>query len=193
MLVDIDDVIVNDVDMALEELLEIYYKKIDEMENVLKGWRYKIKNYGVKRSNVFRSEIRSRAIAKVNSKKIVKIYPREMLEHGYSISEFDKLKKYASNIIQFGGRFREELRESTVTYITSILRCGDEELLENIFEIKKACPCKSLFSVWDDIQKYLDLRIKIIKLEKLRNGLAIEDDSKEKGHQKVLSKKKPEA
>lgn len=193
MLVDIDDVIVNDVDMALEELLEIYYKKIDEMENVLKGWRYKIKNYGVKRSNVFRGEIRSRAIAKVNSKKIVKIYPREMLEHGYSISEFDELRKYASNIRQFGGRFREELRESTVTYIISILRCGDEELLENIFEIKKACPCKSLFSVWDDIQKYLDLRIKIIKLEKLRNGLAIEDDSKEKGHQKVLSKKKPEA
>ncbi len=193
MLVDIDDVIVNDVDMALEELLEIYYKKIDEMENVLKGWRYKIKNYGVKRSNVFRGEIRSRAIAKVNSKKIVKIYPREMLEHGYSISEFDELRKYASNIRQFGGRFREELRESTVTYIISILRCGDEELLENIFEIKKACPCKSLFSVWVDIQKYLDLRIKIIKLEKLRNGLAIEDDSKEKGHQKVLSKKKPEA
>ena len=48
MLVDIDDSIVNDVDMALDELLEIYYKKIDEIESVLKTWCGKIKNYGVK-------------------------------------------------------------------------------------------------------------------------------------------------
>ena len=187
MLVDIDDVIVNDVDMALDELLEIYYKKIDEMENVLKVWRYKIKNYGVKQDNVFHSESKKR------TKKIVKIYPRKMLEKGYGTLELDGLRKYAWNIRQFGGMFREELRESTVTYIISILRCGDEELLENISEIKKACPCKSLFSVWDDIQKYLDLRIRVIKLEKLRRGLTIEDDSKEKIHQKVLRKQKPEA
>ena len=187
MLVDIDDVIVNDVDMVLEELLDIYWLKIDKMEAVLKNWRDKIKNYGVKKDNVLHSKYRKL------TKKTVKIYPRELLESGYSISELDGLREYSWNMRQFGGMFREELRESTVSYIISILRCDDEELLENISEIKKACPCKSLFSVWKDIQEYLDLRIKVIKLENLRDGLTIENDSKEKGHQKVLSKKKPEA
>ena len=187
MLVDIDDVIINDVEIVLDELLDIYWMRIVEMETVLKNWCDKIKNYGVKNDNALCSKSRKL------TKKIVRVYPRALLKNGYSISKFDGLRKYSSNMTQFGGRFREELRESTVTYIISILRCDDEKLRENIFEIKKACPCKSLFSVWDDIQAYLDLRIKIIKLEKLRNGLAIEDDSKEKGHQKVLSKKKPEA
>lgn len=187
MLVDIDDIIVNDVDMALEELLEIYYKKISEMENVLKNWRDKVKNYGVKKDNVFYSE-RRRA-----TKKVVKVYPRDLLKVGYTISDIDELRKFAWNMRQFGGMFREELRDSTATYIIRILRCDDEELLENISEIKNDCPCKSLFSVWKDIQKYLDLRIKVIKLEKLRSGLTIEDDSKEKSHQKVLRKQKPEA
>ena len=184
MLVDIDNIIVNDVDMALEELLEIYYKKISEMENVLKNLRYKVKNYGVKKDNVFHSELRK------STKKVVKVYPRDL---GYTISEIDGLRKYASNMRQFGGMFREELRDSTATYIIRILRCSDEELLENISEIKNDCPCKSFHLVWKDIQKYLDLRVKIIKLEKLRNGLIIEDDSKKNGHQKILSKQKPEA
>ena len=64
--------------------------------------------------------------------------------------------------------------------------------IKNISEIKNNCPCKNLFLVWNDIQAYLDLRIKVIKLEKLRNGLTIEDDSKDKGYQKVLNKQKPE-
>ena len=182
MLVDIDDVIVNDVDMALEKFLDIYWLKIDKQEVVLKKWCDKIKNYGVKKDNVLHSKPRK------STKRIVKVYPRELLKSGYSISELDGFREYSSNMRQFGGMFREELRESTVTYITSILRCDDEKLLENILEIKKDCPCKSLFLVWEDIQEYLDLRIKVIKLEQLRDGLIMENDSKEKGYQKVLSR-----
>ena len=74
MLIDIDDIIANDVDMALEKLYDIYIMKIDNMENRLKLWRDKIKNYGVKRDNVVYGESRE-AI-----KKVVKIYPRGLLK-----------------------------------------------------------------------------------------------------------------
>lgn len=187
MLVDIDDIIANDVDMALEKLYDIYIMKIDNMENRLKLWRDKIKNYGVKRDNVVYGESR-KAI-----KKVVKIYPRGLLKSEYSISELDELRKYSWDMSQFGGMFQEGLRNSSVSYIIRILRCDDDELLENVLEIKNDCPCKSFSLVWEDIQKYLDLRIKLIKLKKLRRELIIEDDYKEKDYQKVLSKKKPEA
>lgn len=186
MMVDIDDAIVNDVDMALEELLDIYWLKIDKMESVLKTWRDKIKNYGVKKDNVLHTGSR-----KVNKKK-VRVYPRQVLKDGYSISELDELREYSWNMRQFGGMFREELRESTATYIIRILRCDDEELLENIKEIEDDCPCRELYFIWKDIKNYLDLRIKMIKLESLRNELT-RDHSKENGHQKVLNKQKPEA
>lgn len=186
MLVDIDDVIINDVEIVLDELLDIYWMRIVEMETVLKNWCDKIKNYGVKNDNALYSKPRKL------TKKIVRVYPRVLLKNGYSISKLDGLRKYSSNMTQFGGMICEELKKSTVTYIISILRCNDEKLLENISEIKNNCPCKNLFLVWNDIQAYLDLRIKVIKLEKLRNGLTIEDDSKDKGYQKVLNKQKPE-
>ena len=89
MLIDIDDIIANDVDMALEKLYDIYIMKIDNMENRLKLWRDKIKNYGVKRDNVVYGESR-KAI-----KKVVKIYPRGLLKSEYSISELDEFREYS--------------------------------------------------------------------------------------------------
>lgn len=182
MLVDIDDIIVNDVDMALDELLDIYLLKIDRLEDELRNWRDKVKNYGVKKGSA-----KSKP-----SKTIVKVYPRELLKRGYTISDIDGLRRYTSHKIQFGGMLQEELRDSTIAYITSILRCDDEELLENISDIKASCPCRDLHLVWNDIKKYLDLRIRFIKLKNLRNDLTI-GDSKGNCHQKVLSKQKPEA